>query len=92
MSDFYLNIVHDDILQFLFQRLTEEQLRLLESKDDVLHHIDEETENEIRDHIWDILWSYIRWGYIVRMVREHIRPEEDEEEKSQSQSSDDEYD
>lgn len=85
----------EDCVYLFLKGLDDEDLKLMKSGRDVENRIDEESIEEIKDRIWDILQNQIHWERILEKVKQDIGMESDDEEedaKTDSDKSDDEED
>lgn len=79
------------IYKFLSKSLTDKEKRDLTTGYDAEKYIDEETEDEMRQEIWNYVFRNVLWAAILVRLRDEANDETDDEEECESTSSD-EYD
>lgn len=79
------------IYKFLSKSLTDKEKRDLTTGYDAEKYIDEETEDEMRQEIWNYVFRNVLWAAILVRLRDEANDETDDEEECESTSSN-EYD
>ena len=79
------------IYKFLTKRLTDQEKRSLDTGYDADKYIDEETEEEMRQEIFQFVKDRVLWVAIISRLREEADPEEDDEHTDCDGTSSDEY-
>jgi hypothetical protein len=74
------------IYKFLSNTLNDEEKRTLTNGYEAEKHIDEESEEEMRQEVWNYVFRNVVWASIITRLREEAEPE-DEEEDCESTSS-----
>lgn len=80
--------LEDLVFDFLRPRLTDEEKRSLSNRNDLAEHIDEESRDEMKEELFQIIWSRISAYRII----ENLMREVEDEKAEESGSSDDEED
>jgi hypothetical protein len=70
----------EDIIFQFFRRMSDDEIRDLNSAYDMAWKLDEETISEIKDAVWDLLQRRIEWGRIYDDVKNLVVPEDTESE------------
>lgn len=77
------------LYMFLKATLTDEEKKALTCSWDVEKHIDEETENELKDQIFSSVKSSVRWATLIRRIQDDVEETDDEEEDEQDTEDED---
>ena len=76
------------ILQF-FRGLDNDDLKQIKCGRDVDDRLDEETVDEIKDHIWYLLKTqHIRWYYLADSIKDMVDYTQDDEEEEEDEQMD----
>jgi hypothetical protein len=68
----------EDIIFRFFRRLPDEEIKELNSANEMETKLDEETISEIKDAVWNLIQNRIEWGVLFREVKELV-PDDDSE-------------
>ncbi len=69
--------MEDLIYRFLTKSLEREEVKEIVNRWELQDKVDEETQEEIRYEIWSMLWSQVRWEYLLQRLREDKMVDED---------------
>ena len=72
-----LREMEDLIYRFLEKTLEREDVKEIVNRWELQDKVDEETQEEIRHQIWTLLWSQVRWEYLLQRLREDKNADED---------------
>lgn len=72
--------VEQMIVDYLTSNLDEDMLRDIETYTDLMRHFDEETQEEVKDQVWDTLLSRIDWRSIIDQIHDYAGSEPEQEE------------
>lgn len=78
------------IYKLLSDRLSDEEKLSLTTGWDVEKHIDEESEDEMRNELFYYIKSHIRWSSIITLLQDEAEEEEEESESESKNNSDEE--
>lgn len=80
----------EDCVCLFLRGLDFEDLKQMTSGRDVENKIDEETIEEIKYRVWQILEDQIRWDRLLQKVKDEfgLNDEDEEDEKTDSENSD----
>lgn len=81
-----LRETEDLIYRFLCKKLDKQEVRDIVSRWELQDKLDEETQEEIRYHVWrSILFQQVRWEYLLDRLKEEkecdVEESEEEDEK-----------
>jgi hypothetical protein len=71
------------LYMFLKATLTDEEKKALSCSWDVEEHIDEETENELKDQIYASVKSSVRWATLIRRIQDDVEETDDDDEEEE---------
>lgn len=96
MSEKYSNIytmnasvlLEDMVYQFLKGHLSDVEIRQLYSRADILAHIDEETEDEMKTELYNTFIRCINAHRLIDALKQNIDDDDEEEEEESDQEED----
>lgn len=77
------------IYKFLSRTLTDAEKKVLYSGYDAEKHIDEETEEELKEQIYQYVKSSVVWSSILARLRNEVEDDEEEEDDEDSSEEED---
>jgi len=79
MSCSCANTAEDLFYAFLIT-LGIDEIKTLYTGYDAENRLDEESEEELRSAVWNVVRNRIRWGYVLQKVKDELELDEDEDE------------
>lgn len=83
--------LEDLIYQYLRRHLTSKEKMELGSGWDVEKHIDEETESEMQNDLFNYVKGCIVWGIIIRRLQDEIEDADDDDEEEDADDEEQDY-
>jgi hypothetical protein len=80
--------LEDMLVEYLRPRLSDEEKRCLETRQQIGDHIDEDSLNEMREQLFMIVWSRISAGRIIQALMRDVEDEVAEEPPSSDEEED----
>lgn len=74
------------LFRFLSRKLTKEDLKQIHGRFQLMDEVDEETREEIKDHVFQMIWNRVHWLGLLEDLRRETGaddasdPEEEEDE------------
>jgi hypothetical protein len=87
MADILLE-VEDSLVKFVRERIPLNEWRSMNSSGRVLDALDEDSENELKDHFWNQLISSVRWFSVldeIDRMRQNVLGDTESESESESE-------
>ena len=81
------NILEEMLYKFLSRQLTDAEKKSLYCGWDAEKHIDEETEEELKEQVYLFVKSQVLWARILVRLRDEAGDDEEEEEDQEDDSS-----
>lgn len=81
-------ILEDMVYQFLKGHLSDVEIRQLYSRADILAHIDEETEDEMKTELYNTFIRCINARRLIDELKQNIDDDDEEEEDQESDEED----
>ena len=96
-----LNDLEDALIEFVKYRVPQGEWEQITNSASVLNRLDEESEDELRNHFWNELIGSVRWSSVIAGVQELLenadkQPDEademeEEEEEEEEEEMEEEY-
>jgi len=81
-------LLEDMLFQFLKNRLSDVEIRNLSSRADILAHVDEETEDEMKTELYNTFIRAIQAHRLIDALRNTLASYDTEEEESEEEEED----
>lgn len=79
-----LSELERQILRFLLRKLSREEVRQIHGRFQLMDEVDEETREELKDHVFQMIWNQVHWlGLLDDLRRETAADESDPEEEDE---------
>lgn len=83
------SVLEDMVYQFLKGHLSDVEIRQLYSRADILAHIDEETEDEMKTELYNTFIRCINAHRLIDTLKQNIDDDDEEEEDQESDQEED---
>ncbi len=83
-----LRDLEEAFVTFIKERVPEDEWKYITSSGAVLSRLDEESENELKEHFWEELKGAIRWSNVVQDVQDLVESDSETEEESDTDEED----
>jgi hypothetical protein len=80
-----LRDLEEAFVEFVKERVPEDEWKHITSSGAVLSRLDEESENELKEHFWEELKCAIRWSNVVQGVQDLVESEPETEEETDTE-------
>lgn len=82
--------LQDLLFHFVTNMLTENQQRKLNCSRDILEKIDEESEDEIKTELYNILLGNVNWSQLIRDIQNQLPEEQESDDEEKDYDDEDE--
>ena len=72
--------LQDLLYEFVKARMNEEEQRRIVTSVQILNNLDEESESEIKDELYNLLLQQVSWSQLIKRIHADLPEEEDEDE------------
>ena len=80
-----LNDLEDALIEFVKYRVSQGEWEQITNSASVLNRLDEESEDELRNHFWNELIGSVRWSSVIAGVQELLENAPDEAEEMEEE-------
>jgi len=87
-----LREMEDLVYRFLVKSLDRDEVKEIVNRWELQDKVDEETQEEIRYEVWRMLWSQVRWEYLLQKLRDEKHADSDsdhDEEEDENECEED---
>lgn len=81
-------LLEDMVYQFLKGHLSDVEIRQLYSRADILAHIDEETEDEMKTELYNTFIRYINAHRLIDRLKMNLEDDEEEQDEESDEEED----
>lgn len=72
--------LQDLLYEFVKARMNEEEQRRIVTSVQILNNLDEESEDEIKNELYNLLLQQVSWSQLINRIHADLPEEEDEDE------------
>ena len=85
-----LNDLEDALIEFVKYRVPQGEWEQITNSASVLNRLDEDSEDELRNHFWNELIGSVRWSSVIAGVQELLENAPDEAEEIEEEEEEEE--
>ena len=81
--------LEDLFYEFVKARMNEAEQRRITSSSSILNKLDEESENEIKNELYQLILDRVRWNALINRIHADLAEKEDEDEEEEEKDYED---